>query len=293
MQNKKINESEIKPMENYVAPKLPSLSEADKNQVSLKKLPLRWAKNAAVMLGIGALGVTALSGCDYTGAGVDTPVGTNVNNNSDRNDRLLNRGGDGNGHYFVYNIEDEVSSIIGRNIYLEAYTGNEEFELADTFVHSGGSGMVIYIVYLTEQEALSIIRSRLEAVGLRFIDSPPNYTIFEDDNVIPSISLNLFDAENNVAFVNFNLENSNRLAQRNLNRDEIVGFFNLQTDIIVGVFTQNSFSPREWTNLSSPRRPSDEERESIELEARRTLIRHLDDQIASFVRTLRHRGIMD
>jgi len=44
---------DIKPVENYQAPNLPTLGEIHNNPASLKKLPKRWKKKVALLAGIG------------------------------------------------------------------------------------------------------------------------------------------------------------------------------------------------------------------------------------------------
>ncbi|MCL2854453.1 MAG: hypothetical protein FWE21_02415 [Defluviitaleaceae bacterium] len=277
----------IKPMEQYEAPKVPSLEEIYKNPEPLKKLPVRWAKNAAVAASMGILGMTTLAACDtYDYYPWDKP----------------HHGGAASAVYFVYPTEQEVSDSPNYNQYGLGYNGYEEFDLM-VRVHHGGSGGAGYVVYLTEQEALGIIRRQLEAAGLSFGDTPPNYTAFEDDDWMPRVGLDLFDYENNVAISHLNFDDNNRPFIHNIT-GEVRESFGRQTDINVGVFYTPAFFPQEWDAMGDwveedgewthipPTGPTDEEKAEVKAEARPILEARLNEQIQAFITLLRNQGII-
>ena len=91
----------LNPIETYQPPKIPTFadtaSSADKSAL-LKRLPSRWARNAAVIACAGILGVSVLSGCGLP---------------NNRFDSLLHHGGGGsNPTYIVHLTEQEALTII-------------------------------------------------------------------------------------------------------------------------------------------------------------------------------------
>jgi len=266
---------EVKPMEGYEAPKVPTLQDVHKNPTSLKKLPKRWAKNAAVLGCVGVLGATTFAGCIET----EQP----------------HHGGAGFSNYFAYPTEQEVDR--------EPYVSQGEFELAIR-LHHGGSGWAGYVVYLTEQEALGIIRTRLEAAGLRFGDDVPNYTAFSDDGWMPRVGINLFDAGNNVAVSHLTWSDNNTPFIHRIT-DQVIESFENQTDVNVGVFYTSGFFPGwdamgNWAEdedgrmIHIPHDPiSDEEMAQARGEARPILEEHLNEQIEAFITFLRSQGIVE
>jgi len=280
---------DVKPMEEYHAPKIPSLDEVYKNPKSLKELPARWAKNAAVTAfsaAIGVLGMGALAACTPDDPW-DGP----------------HHGGAGSAGYFVRPTEQEVSC----NQYGMGYNGYEEFDLVFR-IHHGGSGGAGYVVYLTEQEALGIIRRQLEVAGLCFGDIPPGYTAFENDGWMPVIGLNLFDATNNVAISKLSFEDNNQAFIHRVTPG-VKESFARQTDITVGVFEAPVFHPPwdagwdamgdwiededgEWVFVP-PVEPTDEQIADLKAEARPILEEQLNEQIQAFIALLRAEGIVE
>jgi len=160
--------------------------------------------------------------------------------------------------------------------------------------HSGGARSgPFYMVYLTEQEVFDIIRSKLEAAGLNFGDTPPD-NVYEVGlyGMSSTIGLDLFDAERGVAISHidwrtnhtpFAASGGSRLAE------ETARFFNQQLRRIeVGVF----FTPEknlgyttetfEWWGHEDVQRQIESSRERInELQAlirRGRLIGDTDEQ---------------
>jgi len=132
---------ELNPIENYKAPKLPSLTQAQKDPALLKKLPLRWAKNAAVITCMGIMGTLVFTGCAY-----DRP----------------HQGGAGWAPYYVCRHTESECDCVTFGGYIRQ---SGEYEYLTRMHHGGSGGGPFYVVYLTEQEALSIIRTAAEAAG--------------------------------------------------------------------------------------------------------------------------------
>jgi len=283
----------IAPMRHYEPPKVPTLDEIRKDSAPLKKLPKRWAKNAAIAAGISLLGLTALSGCDR-----EHP----------------HHGGAAAAMYFVYYTEQEVIDQVDGNSYTEngmygagtgyaAYNGYEEFDMI-VRIHHGGSGSAGYVVHLTEQEVLGIIRRQLEAAGLDFSATPPLYTAFDDDSWMPHIGLNLFDAANNVAVSHISFEDNNRQFIHNVT-SAVRESFAEQTDIHVGVFETPAHFVRdwdamgewyedengEWTHIPAIE-PTEEEKAEVKAEVRPILEERVNEQVREFIAFLRGLGIV-
>ena len=254
--------SDIKPMEGYEAPKVPSLAEVYKNPEPLKKLPKRWVKNAAVVASVSVLGLTTLAGC----------LGATRYYPADGAFCLCNE----------YGVD---------------YEGYQEFDL-EIRIHFGGSAFANYIVHMTEQEAFGIIRARLAEFGLIFCDTPPAYTVttHPDDFAMSwgatptDVSLDFFDANNRVALVR---------QRGHYNRDELVEAFARLTDIHVGVFWVPSHNLHwdgwiqdedgEWVQFE----PIAEQEAQAKAEARPILEMNLDVQIHQFIRLMHDRGVIE
>ena len=128
----------LSPMQNYSPPTYPS--RAENPMAVLKKVPVRWAKHAAILACIGALSLGALTGCTAQGIQAPTPY------------------------------DDSIHGVT----VADPQDGNPYVENVRTFdvvvrTHMGGSAAgPFYVAYLTEQEALGIIRSRLYQAGIAF-----------------------------------------------------------------------------------------------------------------------------
>ena len=281
----------VEPMESYEAPKVPTLDEVYKNPTPLKKLPKRWAKNAAVVACVGILGISTLSGCF-------SPTSTPGRDDTERSRGFLfSRNDNRNGYYTGYD---------GYGQYVPGYSGYEEFDLIIR-LHGGGGGWASYVVHITEQEALSIIRTQLEAVGLRFNDTPPNYTVFGGDSWNPTIGLDLFDARNNVAVSHLTWDESNipfgwRGSQ---GAAEVALEFANTTDINVGAFYTPGFfldwdamgdwvenRDGTWRHIPA-REPTERQRANAKAEARPVLEERITAQVEQFISLLRAEGIIE
>ena len=265
----------INPIEAYKGPEIPTFE--NDNSAILKKLPLRWRKNAKISAGLGLIGVFALSGCVNVAGG--TPAGEIRQNN----------------------IEHKLQYTQG------SYDGYSEDDLL-VRLHTGGGGASAYMVHLTEQEAFGIIRARLEAAGLDF-DTPPEEINFDVpaltyyDEVdwylsryLNPIELDLFDTQKNVGIAHVSWLGSSMSfmpSERALARriEEIV---TEQTDdIVVGAFYNpgQSVNSAEWTDEGELKLtpPSDEEVE----EARPILVRQLINQADKFILRLQSEGVLE
>jgi len=244
-------------MEKYEAPKIPSLGEINSNSEPLKKLPSRWKKSAAIITGIGILGVSALSGCYSPNGGRD-------------------------------NNCDEFHRIVGN------FNSHVELDLM-LRLHHGGSGSAAYVVHLTEQEALGIIRMQLEAAGLNFMHQPPSYTT-QGSGWGAVIGLNLFDCERGVAISHISWEDSTQRFHETEHRfaRSVAQGFAAQTDLAVGVFyNPGAFPGWEWDDYDwMPVRPPDDEVEATKAEMRPILEARLSAQVEEFIAYLRDKGIL-
>ncbi|MCL2854454.1 MAG: hypothetical protein FWE21_02420 [Defluviitaleaceae bacterium] len=263
MDKSKLN---VKPMERYEAPKIPTLYDVYKNPEPLKKLPARWAKNALVAASIGILGLSTMAGCNATRYTAD-------------------------------------GAFCRCNQYGVGYNGYEEFDLV-VRIHHGGAGGAGYVIHLTEQETLGIIRNRLETVGLNFCDTPPNYNGVGTRTSFPNAVLNLFDARNNVAISYLGWDvSAARFSQwgREL-AERIEGSFAEQTNINIRAFYTPMFFPWEWdwnpygqwvNGIHIPPEPPPYvEQAEAKAEARPILEERLNEQIDDFITFLRSQRII-
>jgi len=301
MKNKQNDLLHITPVENYKAPKIPTLKDTQINPTMLKTLPLRWQKNAAVVACVGLTGAVTLSGCLF----------------SPPHDRPHHGGGPVAPYYVIHPTEQETTHIIPVQIEQQAEQIEQQYEQMteeelNLRLHTGGSGMgPYYVVHLTEQEALGIIRAQLEAAGLNFSDSPPEYTATEFEGFqfwgaeSGYFGLDLFDEDKGVAVSHITWEENNmhffshgghRLAQ------EVSGAFAEQVnDISVGVF----FNPGKSLGMAEDWWGWDDENwtewweEEYEAptaerkaEARVALVENLTAQVQEFIDLLKTEGII-
>ena len=223
-------ELSISPVETYKAPEVPVLG--GDNSALLKKLPSRWQKNAKILACMGIVGTLAMSGC---GAEMpySRPSGEGVASGA-----YYAEHGNGETPEAYYALHSSVQAEYSpgpqsqsifeymHNLGAEhgSYSGYSDAELV-VRLHQGGGGASFYVVHLTEQEAYGIIRARLEAAGLNFDATPPDYTIdgitralwdageptpFWGDMTDEGIRINLFDRERDVAVSHISWEESNR-----------------------------------------------------------------------------------
>jgi len=156
----------LSPMQDYSPPAYPNRE--SKSSETLRKLPVRWAKNAAIIACIGALSLGVLTSCAAPKTQAAAPCDDGLH-----------------GAVTTYPQGGDRYAEIGR-----------EFDV-EVRVHFGGSGAgPFYVAYLTEQEALGIIRNRLCQAGICFDALVPNYeaTTETDWSEEVSATLSLFDA---------------------------------------------------------------------------------------------------
>ncbi|MCL2837704.1 MAG: copper amine oxidase N-terminal domain-containing protein [Oscillospiraceae bacterium] len=272
MKNHKNDLLSINPMENYNAPRIPTLS--DDNSAALKKMPNRWKKNAKVIACVGIMGTMTLAGLAY-------PLAQAPNGNNDAENA-------------VYNGQ-------------AAYSGYSETDLIFR-LHGGGGGSAFYVVYFTEQEAFNIIRSQLEAVGLDFDAVPPDYKIEPEGFGWNTYDIDLFDSRHRVGVSHITREMNNqpfyshggdRLANR------VAEKFAELTDFPVGVFYTPEWFPRfdamdrhernengEWDVIPHIP-PTDEQIAEAKATARPILEESLTAQVQEFIDFLHAEGILE
>ena len=121
---------EVKPMENYETPKIPTLEETNANSKPLKKLPKRWKKNVAIAAGVGIIGLSALFG-SYM---------------SNRNlEMRIHHGGMGSAAYVVHLTEAEAFRIIRTRLETAGLTFDAEPPAysADWWIDCGAIGSIV------------------------------------------------------------------------------------------------------------------------------------------------------
>jgi len=249
----------LSPMQEYEAPKLPTLAE----KPQLKKLPARWQKNAAVVACVGVVGTMTLASC--AGRPYDWPH---------------NGGGPVAPYYVTRPTEQETAPF--------TTMAPEETELDITVHHGGSGGTPFYVARLTEQEAMGIIRSQLEAAGLRFGDTPPEINVVDSWD---EVTLDLYNAEHGVGIIFDNSEDSHRRRVQWGHRQTKV----IEEDMPVGVFYgpwQGLEGRPEWDHVwvdweSSP--PTEESK----LEAVPVLRANLTEQVQTFIEFLQSEGILE
>jgi hypothetical protein len=164
----------LNPMKKYESPSLPTLEASRANTDLLKKLPHRWNKKAAILACVGVMGMAGmmtLSGCDE----LDLPP------------VYTQRAG----------VELTEEQRTQRAEALQAAREVLETTELSPRVHWGGSGYgPFYVAYFTEQEAFGFIRAKLEAEGLNFSESVPDYSV--EIGGWFDFGLDLYDAENRV-----------------------------------------------------------------------------------------------
>jgi len=282
----------ISPVKDYTPPQIPTLEDTRVNLAILKKLPSRWQKNRAVIACVGLVGTVALSGCAYAHL-VD--------------ERTPHSDGSIAPYYIVHPTEQVVSGSIQQQpedtqTQLEALEA--AFKAADLNLrtHFGGAGHgPIYVVHITEQEALGIIRTQLEAAGLNFDATPPEY-IIESGFGSRDIGFDLYDEEKGVAIAHLSWEDNNQrffswggsdLAER------LTEEFTEKTgDISVGVF----FNPgkelgrgQAWLDQENERwlrRISMRNTNRQKEEAKAALTENITSQVQAFIDLLQAEGIV-
>jgi len=255
------NLQNIVPMTDYTPPIVPTLDEVYKNPAPLKKLPKRWAKNAAVAAAIGIFGLSTLAGC----------LGR---------DRYPADG-----------------AFCLCNEYGVGYNGYDEFDVIIR-THSGGAATTSYFVLLTEQEIFGIIRHRLAEVGIMLCDTPPDYRTYclgqligIDETwslVVPELALDLFDARNRVGIVHLRLGVDWPPFMGTIDPETFEASFDNQSRsrITTGAIR----TPR--VSLGASWSKTEEERLESAATSRSQLEADLDRQITQFIARLRNLGVI-
>ncbi|MCL2838038.1 MAG: DUF4136 domain-containing protein [Oscillospiraceae bacterium] len=135
----------VNPVENYEAPRIPTLDDTCGNAEMLKKLPNRWKRKAAVIACLGIMGANALTGC----------MG---HREFDRTWRVHNGGAFSSPMYIVHMTEQEAFGIIRSQ--LEAAGLNFDAEPPDYTVQFSGS--TISLELFDEERNVAIARVRAD-----------------------------------------------------------------------------------------------------------------------------------
>jgi len=244
----------VRPVENYNAPELPTLEEASNNPAPLKKLPKRWKKNAVVIAGIGILGAAALMGCYDSYDCEDHPrifSGFSAHQQLDLTLRL-HGGGGGSASYVVHLTEQEALSII--RMQLEAAGLNLAYEPPAYTTQGSGWGVDIDIDFFDCPRGVAISH-------ISWTDSNQPFT--ETGSRFATSVAEGFAEQTNLA----------------------VGvFYN------PGFFPRwERDDDEDWWN---PSEPTAEEAAAAKAEARPILEERLTAQVEAFINYLRRRGII-
>jgi len=288
---------ELSPMEEYSTPAYPT--RATKSSASLKKLPVRWVKSAAVVACIGAMGLSMLTGCRFLlhgggagGAPIYVAYPTEVEAVVPVDPIDLHGGGEASMPYYVaYPTEQEV---------VERETQETEYDY-DVLVHAhwGGSGAgPFYVAYLTEHEALGVIRNELLEAGIYFAPPASEYvatfegsTDWTDFSFSATLSLFNEDTRQGIVFPiswSWADEFHTGISHEEIER-ELQKYFADQFDISV-TFMRNpgeSIGDFDWDMDAEPIF-TDEEKE----EARQNIHEQLRLQVTELLDNLRAEGIL-
>jgi hypothetical protein len=295
----------ISPVKKGVLLTLPTIEEARANPLLLKRLPGRWQKNAAVVACVGFVGVVALTGCglsgrDYRNGGDETPQYTlrpvTTPEPVVTPEPIATPEPVVPTNHFIPAEPVEFDEVA--HLYKEAVRLPENEDLV-FLVHGGGAGSAVYVAHLTEQEAFGIIRAHLEAVGLRFDEAPPEYSVNIGGWRDIDFRFDLFDVDKNVAVSNVSWGHSNLpFTSRGswLARDVADEFAKLNTGINIGVFYNPGeyFWQTEWEwdegdGYIFSNKPAAEEI----AERRPILEQRLAEQVYVFIAWLYNEGVLE
>jgi len=253
----------IQPAEHYIPPALPTLAE----KLSLCELPKRWARNAAVVACIGVLGASTLAGC----------FGGNVSHDNETEP-----------HYTATTYLESTT----RANHATTYRGYSDFDV-NVRLSGGGGGSAWYVVFLTEQEIQGLLRTQLEAAGLRFTQTPPSYSVEVETgwgfgHRMEHIGLDWFDTGNNVGVLLLRTQGLNNLPQR------VTNSFAQEHNLTVGVFEypQARFENRDWdfeNPWNSPLIPPTDEEVAAAVPK---LVASINEQAQAFIAHLQNEGIL-
>jgi hypothetical protein len=250
------------PVKSYTPPQIPTLEQIKNDSAFLKQMPIRWRKSAAVLAVASVIGTCSLMG--LVGCG-DSAAPTALT--GERSDSSVT-----------------IPTVTQEDLVFRA--------------HHGGSAAAIYIVYMTEQEALGMIRSRLEAAGLRFGATPPDTVTITHEWGSEDVQPIFYDSERDVA-----IAHSSWAYMKN-HRETIT----LPDSPFLGLFgipgTETNLRPNgddEWIRHRIPPTPEwigvpvSEPPETVETESARVrpiLEADLNAQIDAFIELLQQEGIL-
>jgi len=188
----------LTPLKNYTPPQFPTLEAAQSTPELLKRMPHRWQKfsrKAAAVACVGIMSFTAFA---------MFPLYASASGNST----------------FTFSVAQEQLETL-------------ELQLS---THHGGAGSgPFYVVRFTEQEAFGFIHAKLEAAGLDFSATPPDYSVS-----VPNQSLHFFETDVDVGLIYFDEARRVGLANgANVSAQRVVEAF-AEKGLTVGVFTNPS-----------------------------------------------------
>jgi len=285
----------LSPVQEYEAPKLPTLAE----KPQLKKLPARWQKNAAVVACIGVVGTMTLASCasETKASPVDAAVPYSVTYAQTTAAAITGAPEETTEEHTAQEYTTAQEAATTAAITTQTTTTTQQTTMAitpaelDLRSHWGGSGAgPFYVVHLTEQEALGIIRTQLEAAGLRFGATPPNHTVevvwvdpLGHGSTSQTTGLALLDANNNVAVALserggwFAEQTQQRFARDRQTRNLTIGTF----------YSPGEGIERDWRER--PVIPPTAE----EMQAHIPVLRaNLTEQVQTFIEFLQAEGIL-
>ena len=266
----------LSPVQAYTPPQLPTFREAPPAQ--LKKLPSRWAKNAAVVACVGILGAATLAGNFASAAGAQNISAP---------------------YSVTYMARQSAPAAVTPSEVAAAYTGYDEFDLNVRF-HGGGAGSAMYVVHLTEAEAMNLIRTQLEAAGLNLGATPPTsrvrmlslglvhqpFTLPRPYLRLNRFNFDLYDSARSVAVTHINQENHWPSTAQLVRRAQRRFRWRLFGPSTVGVFYNPSQAFwRSWF-------PGDPTLEEQKAEAAQALVANLNAQTQQFIAFLQAEGIL-
>lgn len=173
----------------------------------------------------------------------------------------------------VFGSDNENSNPLG-----SLQSGNESDY--DWDLHHGGAGEgPIYVVYLTEQEVLGIIRSQLEAAGLKMSEISSGDLIYVGDRWYrQAVGMELFDERNNVGVVV--IDNWPRVSTHDSTveaKDAILEHYSEEGMHVGVIFSRER---EAWSRG---------EKDQLENEVREDLY----EQIENFIEELRNENVID
>jgi len=154
------------PLKNYMPPQFPSLETAQSNPELLKRFPQRWQKFSRTAAAVACVGIMSFTAFATSSVHAGAPESTTT----------------------TYSMAQERLN---------------DAEIQHRAHHGGAASGPFYVVSFTEQEALRFIIAELEAAGLDFSATTPNYSVTVPNRSDPR--LDSLDINVNVGLVYFDI----------------------------------------------------------------------------------------